>query len=296
MDARMGWARARVALAAAVMITTGAAAQDQVSSRQTVQTPQVVLPPFTSVEELLEAVEDADRDTRTLRGRIQHITINTLANDTQRRDGELFLRTDRSKEVDGVPERQFAIRFDSLIVDGRRHEDRRWFVFDGEWIAEIDIGDRQFNKWQVVPPGERLDPFDDPSNSPFWLPLGREKDRIEKVAETEMLGPADWFEGEEMPDGLERFAREMMTVQLRMVPREGTKFSEKWEEVRIWFDQRTMLPTIYVAVDKSGDMRIAMLHGVEVNSDLGDDTFTTEEPLEAGWDVTIEPYRESAEQ
>lgn len=262
--------------------------------RQEFDAPNVVLPPFGSVDELLDAVEDADRDIRTLRGRIQHITINTLANDTQRRDGELFLETARDEAEGATPERRFALRFDSLIVDGRRHTERRWFVFDGEWLAEIDIGARQFNSWQLVPPGERLDPFDDPSNSPFWLPLGREKDRIESIAETEMLGPADWFEGEEMPGGLAEFATRMQTVQLRMIPREGTGFAERWSDVRIWFNQETLLPAIYVAVDRSGDMRIAMLHSVQTNVALDDNTFITDEPEEPGWEVTVEPFRESA--
>lgn len=250
---------------------------------------------FASVGDLLEAVEARDRQITSLRGMIRHTTVNTLANDTQSRDGELFLETDWDDVVNGEPERKFAIRFDSFRAGNAVRDERRWFVFDGEWVVEVMPEQKEFNKWQVVPPGARLDPFEDPGNTPFWLPMGREKDRIERIAETEMLAPTDWLEGETMPASLAQFAERSNTVQLRLIPREGTKFAEKWDDVRIWFSRETLLPVLYVAVDPSGDQRIAQLFRVQTNVEMDPKTFVTATPdPESGWNVTVQQYRGDA--
>ncbi|MEZ6318333.1 MAG: hypothetical protein R3B49_06215 [Phycisphaerales bacterium] len=277
-------------LAAAAGVCSGVPGTDDREDRPT--TTAVERAQFDTVDDLLTAVEARDREIHTLRGMIRHTTVNTLANDTQSRDGELFLETDWDDVVKGEPNRKFAIRFDTFRAGNVVRDELRWFVFDGEWVIEVLPKEKEFNKWQVVPPGARLDPFEDPGNTPFWLPMGREKDRIERIAETEMLAPTEWLEGEEMPSSLAEFVTRSNTVQLRLIPREGTKFAEKWDDVRIWFSRDTLLPVLYVAVDPSGDQRIAQLFRVQTNVDMDPKTFVTTSPdPESGWNVTVQQYR-----
>jgi len=294
---RVGWTLALLAMAAgACSGVPGGDDRESADARAEAPTTEIPADPqFASVDELLDAVEARDRQIHSLRGVIRHTTVNTLADDTQSRDGELFLETDWDNLVNGEPQRKFAIRFDTFRAGDVVRDELRWFVFDGEWVIEVLPKEKEFNKWQVVAPGERLDPFEDPGNTPFWLPMGREKDRIERIAETEMLGPTDWLEGETMPASLAEFTTRSNTVQLRLIPREGTKFAEKWEDVRIWFSRKTLLPVLYVAVDPSGDQRIAQLFRVQTNVDMDPTTFVTTTPdPEAGWNVTVQQYRGDA--
>lgn len=250
------------------------------------------VPEFEDIDGLLEAVETRDRQITSLRGTLRHISVNTLADDRQIRDGELFLETDWDDRVEGQPNRKFAVRFDSFRSGDESRDELRWFVFDGQWLAEVAPDERQFNKWQVVAPGERMDPFDDPGNSPFWVPLGREKERMQRIADVSMLGPTDWLAGEAMPESLAKFAVQQNTVQLRLVPKEGTTFAEKWSDVRIWFDRGTMLPTIYVAVDRSGDQQITLLYAVTTNEAMEEDTFSTQTPdARDGWEISVQSIR-----
>ncbi len=248
---------------------------------------------FETVGDLLDAIEASDADIHTLRAQIQHITVNTLADDRQLRSGELAVKTDRPE--DGPPDRAFAIRFTRFAAnDALRDIDRR-YIFDGTWLAEIDVDERVFSKYRIVPPGEHLDALEDPSSAPFWLPLDRERERIERIAESELVAPTDWVDGEEMPEKLRAFVSLTDAVQLHLKPRVGTGYAERWDDVRLWFDRETLLPVMYVAVDHSGDQQITQLFidpEKDINAPLPELTFSTATPdAAAGWDVQIQDYR-----
>ncbi len=248
---------------------------------------------FNTVGELLDAIEVADAKIDTLRAQIRHVTVNTLADDRQVRTGELAVRTTR--EGGGPPNRAFAIRFTQFAAnDALRDIDRR-YIFDGSWLAEIDVDERVFSKYRIVPPGETLDALADPSSAPFWLPMDRERERIERIAETELVAPTEWVDGDEMPEPLQEFVGMRDAVQLHLIPRAGTGYAERWDDVRLWFDKTHLLPVMYVAVDHSGDQQITMLNvspESDLNVPLPDLVFSTATPdAAAGWDVQIQDYR-----
>ncbi|GJM18698.1 MAG: hypothetical protein DHS20C14_09110 [Phycisphaeraceae bacterium] len=278
-------------------LTTAGLAQPQARPEAPPETPADyahLLPPreFADVGELLDAIEEADRKIMTVHALIRHFTVNTLADDRQVREGEMFVQTSRGPDGDQPPQRAFVIDFTKFSADGAQRDISRRYVFDGTWLAEIDGDEHVFTKYRIVPPGQRLDATADPSSAPFWIPMDRERERIEKIAHTELLGPTDWLPDEEMPAGLARFAADTNAVQLHLIPREGTGYAERWDDVRIWFDRRTLLPVLYVAVDHSGDQQISQLFDVVTNVRFGAGTFSTETPdANAGWDVQVQDYR-----
>jgi len=52
------------------------------------------------------------------------------------------------------------VTFDYTIFDGKtKNTDEQTFIFDGEWLTEINAQARQIHRRQVVPPGEVMDPL-----------------------------------------------------------------------------------------------------------------------------------------
>lgn len=246
---------------------------------------------FTDPDALLAAVAERDRRTPVLTADLRHVTLQSLAGDTQTREGRLILATDWNDLSDtGEPARRFSVKFERLVVDDRVREERRDYTFDGVWLAERLPEDRQFNKWQLTPPGERLDPFARMAGAPFWVPVGQQPERVRAVADTAILETTQWLEGEPMPAGLVRHTEN--AVQLRLVPREGTGFDEDWSEIRIWFERERLIPILYAAVERTGDQQIAILTDASTDAIINPAVFDTTTPApEEGWDVVIQPYR-----
>ncbi|MEM7628855.1 MAG: hypothetical protein AAF356_05470 [Planctomycetota bacterium] len=246
---------------------------------------------FTDPDALLAAVAERDRRTPVLSADVRHVTLQSLAGDTQTREGRLILATDWTDlGPSGDPARRFSVKFDRLIVDERVRDERREYTFDGIWLTERIPEDRQFNKWQLTPPGERLDPFARMAGAPFWVPVGQDPARVRAVAEPEVLETTDWLEGEPMPAGLARHVEG--AVQLRLTPREGTGFDDDWAEIRIWFERERLIPILYAAIEPTGDQQIAILTGASTDAIINPAVFDTATPgADEGWDVVIQTYR-----
>lgn len=246
---------------------------------------------FSDPDALLAAVADRDRKTPVLSADVRHVTLQSLAGDTQTREGRLILATDwNDLSASGEPARRFSIKFERLVVDDRVREERREYTFDGIWLAERLPEDRQFNKWQLTPPGERLDPFRRMSGAPFWVPVGQDPDRVRRVAEPEIRPVDEWIDGEPMPGGLVRHTSN--AVQLRLIPREGTGFDEDWAEIRVWFERDRLIPILYAAIEPTGDQQIAILTEPRTDAILNPALFDTTTPApEEGWDVVVQEYR-----
>lgn len=250
---------------------------------------------FADAGALLEAVEKADRATTSLRAGLRHVMVDTLTGDTQVRDGVMLLHTDWDDVQDGQPMRRFAVLFESLTIGTRRDEDdTREYVFDGRWISERLDAELQFNRWEIVAPGERLDPFDPDKPWRFWVPLGRTRAEIERIATATIEPTGSWPEGVDVAPALRTLADSDTLIQLRMVPREGSGWDRDWQEVRIWFDRADLSPRLFVAFERTGDYQVSWLFGVKRNIGIGPEAFTTEPPAEPGWQVSERPFRGAA--
>ena len=251
---------------------------------------------FTDVGALLEAVEAADRATDSLRARIRHVMVDTLTGDTQVRDGVLLLHTDWDDVQDNQPMRRFAVLFESLTIGTRRDDDDvREYVFDGRWISERLDAEKQFNRWEIVAPGERLDPFDPDKPWRFWLPIGRTRAEVERIAVASIEPVDQWPDGVDVAEGLKAVANSDKLVQLRLAPREGSGWDRDWQEVRIWFDRGDLTPRVYVAFERTGDYQVSWLYDVKRNIGISAEAFSTEAPTDPGWQVTERPFRGSAD-
>lgn len=246
---------------------------------------------YTSPAELLAALAAKDQDIKSLVGEVRFTTIQALEGDVQTRHGWLSLRTDHARE-----HRDYAVHFDQLIVDRRLEVIDEHYAFDGQWFVERLPGEKQFNKRQLVPDGETLDPMELMRDAPFWVSLGRDTDRVLSSYDAELLGATDWLLGnEDFPElsGLSTLVEGC--VQLKLKPKPGSVLEDDWDHVRIWVDEATLLPRLYVKAEWTGNLQIVELFGVQTNEPIEDSVFSTETPTDrAGWNIQISPWRGKA--
>lgn len=257
--------------------------------------PGEVGPPLTfdTARALLDALEASGEELGTLATGIQYTREFAIQGDTQTRRGRLYLDNDTGDE-DG--RRRFAILFEELVVGERRTEEQQHYIFDGMWVVEKTPAEKQFTKRQVARPGEDFDPLRI-GEGPFPIPIGQPAADILERFDAELIEPADGL----ADDVLRRYAEAQKLLQLRLIPKAGSRQAEDFDEVRIWFDPRPaadgtypLLPMIARTVAPIGDESLVVLFRPTVNSAIDAETFDTAVPPEAeGWNVHISELREA---
>lgn len=250
------------------------------------------LPDYESAQALLEAVEAADEKAETVRATINYFVINTLAGDLQRRDGEVAFRR---VEIDDQTIKQAYVRFDQLIVGGRLERQTQVYKFDGRWGVEFLPGEKQFTKYDLVPPGQKRTGFDDLGALPVWLPMNQSADRILGQFDAELRPRKDLPETE--LDDFGDFKIEGLlpltyaTQQVRLTPIPGGPAEKQWTEVRVWFNLESLQPVLSIGIKADGDWKIVALTQIKINAPTLPSMFDTTTPTDPTIDVVIQPWR-----
>lgn len=292
-------------LVSAASVTLGSAqAAQQVQPGEPAQraTPADVSGEFRTAADLLAALETADRDLRSLQSNISYTREfgSIEGNVRQEWSGTLYYDADLGRGAgDGgaPPRRGFAVVFDSSILDGQKRQERRDFVFDGQWFVERLHAERQMIRRRVVPPGEVADPLKI-GEGPFPIPIGQKREEILGRFEVTLLPPGDGWPGGEAPRVLNG------SWQLRLVPREGTQEAREFREVRLWYQRMKtpgdtagpaegrLLPRMARTINMDGGAVEVFLTDLRPNQPVPDGVFDTAPPPRgSGWDVTTQEFR-----
>jgi len=258
----------------------------------------------------LDRLEAAGRDLEGFRARVIYTREQPLLGDRQVRIGRLAYQpaerrstedaeTDDGADADGADgsdaigndddaeggnadgrPAKFAIRFTHLQVGQGLRERPQYYIFDGQWLAEIHPDRRQFIKRQVVPPGRRYDPLK-LGEGPFPLPLGQRRQQVLELFEVELV------RAEEDPAD---------AVHLAFTPRAEQAERLDYRRIDLWYDRQTLLPRRVRAEEPSGDLTIVQLKDPQVGpigSDEAAELFSTETPpAGSGWRVEVKPWSE----
>lgn len=210
--------------------------------------------PHASADALLEALEGATRNLRDFRAAVVYDRLDAITEDRERRLGRIVLEQDGSDPA----RRRFAIAFDQFIDSaGHASPQVQRFAFADGWLVEFDDARRQSIERQLSEPGARSDPLK-LGEGPMPLPVGQRAEEVRRRYAVS-LAPA--------PDAA--LLRRLEGVQgLVLVPKPGTGQDEDFEEVRIWYDLRTLAPVGVVARLKGGDVKTVLLRDVVVNGGL----------------------------
>lgn len=249
-----------------------------------------------TAEELLDALEAADKDLRTFQAEIMYDRRFLLQGDRHIRYGDLVYRRIAAEEG-ARPRRAFAVRFRTLIVDDEKRDDRSEWVFDGEWLVERRPVEKQYIARQVARPDDPVDPLA-VGEGPIPFPIGQKTRAILERYEATLLKPTDGLEPE--PDADEEEKQELAslraaadgTYQLRLIPKSAFADQDDFKEIRLWYTKERFLPRLARTVNRAGDESIVLLINAKVNEELPAHAIQIAPPPEKeGWDVQIDPGR-----
>lgn len=250
---------------------------------------------YATAEDLLDALEKADANLRSLTSEIQYDKIDGVTGDRQIRWGKVFF-VDDSGGGEGLQQRdrKFAVRFDKLQLGDRLEEQEQLFVFNGEWLTEISPTHKQIIRRQVMPPGSDFDPLK-VGEGPLPLPIGQKKaDMLARFKVTLLTDIAELSgEDDEETAKLKEFVKG--SYQLKLIPNPGTSEAEKFTQIRLWYrvwelkdGEKRLLPRMAKTVTpKSGNEAIVRMIKVQTNTPV-DPKMMAADVAGDDWDIRVE--------
>jgi hypothetical protein len=292
---------------ASLLLPAVAAAQVAPAAPEAAKPAAPAAAPITTADELLTALENADKDLTTLQANLVYTkTPNELVGGSAEvRTGSLWFFSRPTPPEPGAPapaegappaqnQRLFQVEFLELELDNARREDRQVWIFDGTSLVEKNFKTRLLHRRQVVKPGEKVDPLAI-GEGPLPIPIGQKREKILERFDAVLTPAADGFPQppKAKPDAPDVAPPSWIdtTYQLHLKPKRGTQEARDFQEVRIWYRKDDLLPRLASAVHKDGSRTQILLLNTQVNKDFADTVFDTKTPK--GWDEQIDDFRQA---
>lgn len=222
---------------------------------------------ITTADQLLDALQTADRDLVSLTADVKWDRTFEIQGDKQSRLGKLYYVVTKPQTPDGAPERRFAIRFDQLWVGGVQRPEDRTYIFDGQWFMEKDALQKFFQKRQVAPPGEHVDPLRI-GQGPIAIPIGQRKQDIVERYTVELLPATAGLDAPPEADKSEKDAAAQLKAavqgawELHLVPKPQFADEEDFTDIRLWYRRGvdgSIMPRMARTTNKQGDVSNVLL-------------------------------------
>lgn len=263
---------------------------------------------FASADALLVALENADKDMKSLSCDLLWSKEFYLGGDTHTRTGKLFFvdaRVGAAPAKEGAPEaekrRKFAVQIEAMKMQGgkdakdaRLDQARVDVVFDGKLLVERKPNEKRILRHQL---GNKMgaDPLKI-GEGPIPLPIGQKREDILSRFNVELLPPeTDLVSKDADPeDDVVKLVQAKATgcVQLKLVPKPEHERECTFKEARLWFKRMPgvdgapgrLLPQMARAKDKQDNTDTVLLIGVKVNVEVTS-AFDTSVPK--GWEEQV---------
>ena len=208
----------------------------------------------------LGEIEQGGADVRSMTARILMREDNDLTMASTTRTGRLVYRMSISAAADGsapAKPRALAVLFDARIDGNRRRPQALHYVFSGRWLAEIDVDQRLFTRYEIAVAGEDFDPMR-LGQGPVPLPVGQPRDEVLRRFTVRMATlPAD--------GPLARLAEGEAHYVLHLTPREGSSEAEEMRSLLLVYSAQSHLPLGVRVETAEGDLRTARLDDLAIN-------------------------------
>jgi len=259
--------------------------------------PASTSPEFKTAEQLLDALEKADENLRSLTSDIQYDKIDGVTGDRQIRWGKVFFKDETKSDASGVAagkkDRKFSVRFDKLQLGQRVQDEEQLFIFDGSWLIEVNTKQQQIIKRQVMPPGAAFDPLKI-GEGPLPLPIGQKKADMLARFKVALLADTADLTGEDAVEQAKLHQHVKGAYQLRLIPNPGTEEAEKFTEIRLWYREgdseggKRLLPRMARTVaPKSENVSIVRMINVKTNVQIEPKMMAADQQG-PDWNIVIE--------
>jgi hypothetical protein len=243
------------------------------------------------VDAVLTRLESADRNINTMQAKIRYIKNfpKVEGGGQHARYGTIIFNRSAIAQgaAAGKTVRQFAVLFDSLVLDGtRKRDEKREFVFDGAVLIEKRHDLKEYERYIVANPGDEADPLRI-GEGPFPVPIGQRKADLVARFDVTIASPLE--NAPESP----RLRDQLATcTQLKLIPKPATRQAKDFSEIRLWYRNSDNLPIFAQTVNPDGSSSEVFLVDVQVNTPVPATTFNTAlPPASEGWKGKEEDIR-----
>jgi hypothetical protein len=224
-----------------------------------------------NVVRILKELERVGEKYATLSADVRYLVEHTLIGDEDLRTGQIIIARGGGKGPD-----RLYVRFDTLKQgEGNTLKDKIEYALDGEWLVEAKDKIKTITRYQVAPPGQRVELFRI-GKGPFPMPFGQKADDVLQYFEASTRPPVA-----SDPNG---------TVYVKLVTRSQYREERDFLTAQMWLDATTFLPVKLVTENKNKDITTATFSKVQPNEKVDDKLFIIEN--KQGWNVIIRPYNE----
>jgi hypothetical protein len=227
-----------------------------------------------AVMAILKLQEDASHKFPCLQWKLDYV-VDLLAGDTEARTGFVAVQLEAANRSAA-----FRLHFDTLrLGEGPVRKEPTDYIFDGQWFTSRKEVLKQMIRYQVAPPGQKVQPLQ-LGKGPFPLPFGQSADDVLKYFRA-FTRPT---KADEPKDSL----------YLRLIVRPDLPAEEKAklsvQSLEIWIDKTNGLPVKMTALDKSDNKSTVIFKDMKTPDNLPPDTFQLPNPP-ADWEYRVETLK-----
>ncbi|MBL0927265.1 MAG: hypothetical protein IBJ11_06380 [Phycisphaerales bacterium] len=272
-----------LALGAPPTPTPGATPASSPASAPAALTPASDASEFRTADDLLRALESADRDILTFEADLLYDRFFELQGDRHIRTGKLLFDVQRLMRVGPgaadqpppPPRRTFVVDLDTLRIEGVERDDRQQWIFDGQWLIERREKEKQWTAREIARPGQDVDPLR-LGEGPLPIPIGQRRDDIVARYEAALLPALEGLDPADPERALYAQAAKG-SWQLRLTPRgrSGAGAADEFGEIRLWYvrlpaaadgSPGPLVPRLSRTKSRSGDESLVLLTNARVNA------------------------------
>jgi len=221
----------------------------------------------------LERIDAAGQKLKTLQGTLRYEVVQGAMGDKQVRMGSLY--------YDAAAPAKFAVHFDRLLASRRLIRDDRWYIFDGQWLVEKMVEQKQFIKRQLVDLEKTQEDGQPPSanpladgQGPFALPITLKKDAVLRKHRVDLIA----FKAGDPAN----------SIHLKLTPHVLQR--GEFSRIDLWYDTTTLLPVRVQTIDETENETTVILSEVKIDEQIESIRFdTAEPPASEGWTVELKP-------
>jgi len=228
---------------ACVVIATALAAEPAATPKGEPAQPAAEAPPAPEVAQVLDKMDAAGKDLKTVLAKFDYELNQTLYEDIQKRKGVIAYE---------APNR---LRFE--FTD----KPQETFVFDGRTLYHKKDATRQLVIWELRLPDEKPLESLELGKTPFPLPFGQKKEQVLKFFSVSR-------------DAKEEAADKGKRAVLFLVPKKDTPLAKDYTKILLWVDPKTSLPTRVRLYDTSENITTVDFRDIEINKNVDSKQFS----------------------
>jgi len=181
-------------------------------------------------------------------------------------------------QTKGDGDARLCARFDTKTVAGKTFNEKLDYLLDNGILVDRDYRTKVQTTRQVLRPGQKMNLLK-LGEGPFPLPIGQDKADVHKLFDAQKIAVAT-----DDPAG---------TFHVQLKPKEGTRLANKFEQIDVWVDPKTNMPTFMKTLDANGNIEHATTLGnIKINIGVKDSDFTLPPIEEEKWNLVKEAFQE----